>query len=1093
MSFSTRFLYVGLGGTGLKVGRELERLLREEMCGPDGRALVSMGGTFANMEPRQLPDFVQTVYLDFSESELRSLQADLLPRAPEVARRTATFVGALGAAGTASTDVTRQLRTSQSVYEITDGWLPPVTGDWGGEPTFAPLATGAGQYPTIGRAALFAYMERFGSASLLRDFADPLAKLSTSVGQLEEFAGTSAAARSVVILVGCSVSGGTGGGIFLDVMRLVAHEAAQQLEGTPFVIVPLVMLPSAFERVLPPAKQRYARLNTIRALADLGNLIDSQNSPPPAQPAPITRYPGGSGTAPLEIVLPSATIKTAFLFDKPGEIQSDGDLAERMARFAITLLRQPSVSKLEAGPLGGNRTMTLLDKLVNESGLLQQRHPSFVGRRPFATTACIAIPDGRDHLVHLVSERLLAALLRANRDDQSPEKQAEAMKTAEVAADLVPPRQAPIDGRRRDEVINPSVAEPGPVADAYSAYQTALRQCVGGADAKRDGVLSDHLSAGAAAALEKATRYGEGNGWVMVLKNSVAVHPDVDILPTLVGIRDAAAKWKLGQLVAPPKTQAGQPMTFPGSGELLLKQRSGFLNMTTEWVPNDDALRRVKHAEESQVDAAWRLFLKNERGGAVRFRDSADRLQETVVGAIASLEEWIILNSTDAIRDRQADVVRRYSSAIDFEQLVANTVKALGERLEIADPTEMQVAHAILKARQGAVLDQWQARDNATVALLPVRLVESIREEVAHAFRRPNVYSGIERILRDWAEQEETQLSAPVQQFRTRFSTVITDSVIPGTIDREVELLVSVAYPGEQNDDVETRLREALEKQERLGQFLKRIPPTFVPRSAGDALVISVSLIGQGLLDIPDGATSLCSWVESAFSPYPDDRLAWRQREGYRDLVDFMDAESRARFVQRLLATAWNGQLTAIRSQSAKVPNGEPAGVFESLVLRFGADDAPGFTISMTDMPFERHLAPLLDAYLREVSRQYVMNPESISEILRQLALSVPAGFVERRMPTQDVLAQRPLFFEFVEQLHEQGSAARERAWFERLRKDLDGRTNARRRHQINEYHNFWAVDVRSALELSFTTTGYGSFEEAIVDLQNAAGSGDEH
>jgi len=457
---------------------------------------------------------------------------------------------------------------------------------------------------------------------------------------------------------------------------------------------------------------------------------------------------------------------------------------------------------------------------------------------------------------------------------------------------------------------------------------------------------------------------------------------------------------------------------------------------------------------------------------------------------VASLEEWLTQNSTDALRDRQADVVRRYSSAIDFEQLVAAAVKALGERMEIQDPTEMQVAHAILRKALGGVLDHWQARDSANVALLPVRLVEAIREEVGHAFKNPKVYSGIEKILRDWAEQDEVQLEAQVQQFRTRFSTVITDSVIPGTIDREVELLVTVAYPGEQNDDVETRLREALEKQERLGQFLKRIPPTFVPRSAGDALVISVSLIGQGLLDIPDGAASLFTWVQSAFSPHPDDRLAWRQREGYRDLVDFMDAHSRARFIQRLLATAWNGQLTAVRSDNGKVLNGEPAGTFKELVLRFGAADAPGFTIPMTDMPFERHLAPLLDAYLREVSRQYVMDPENISEILRQLALSVPAGFVERRMPSTEVLAQRPLFFEFVEELHEQGSAARERAWFEQLRKDLDGRTNARRRNQINEYHDFWAVDVRSALELSFTTTGYGSFREVIDDLRPSGDSG---
>ena len=60
-------------------------------------------------------------------------------------------------------------------------------------------------------------------------------------------------------------------------------------------------------------------------------------------------YPGAGNGMPLEVVLPSATVKTAFLFDRPGEIQTDGELAERMARFAITLLRQPSVSKLDAG------------------------------------------------------------------------------------------------------------------------------------------------------------------------------------------------------------------------------------------------------------------------------------------------------------------------------------------------------------------------------------------------------------------------------------------------------------------------------------------------------------------------------------------------------------------------------------------------------------------------------------------------------------------------------------------------------------------------------------------------------------------------
>ena len=30
-------LFVGLGGTGCDIGAELERRMREEICGPDGR------------------------------------------------------------------------------------------------------------------------------------------------------------------------------------------------------------------------------------------------------------------------------------------------------------------------------------------------------------------------------------------------------------------------------------------------------------------------------------------------------------------------------------------------------------------------------------------------------------------------------------------------------------------------------------------------------------------------------------------------------------------------------------------------------------------------------------------------------------------------------------------------------------------------------------------------------------------------------------------------------------------------------------------------------------------------------------------------
>ena len=65
MSFSTRFVYIGIGGTGLKIGKAFERLLREEVTGPDGRKLVDRGGTFTGLKPYELPGFIQTLYIDF--------------------------------------------------------------------------------------------------------------------------------------------------------------------------------------------------------------------------------------------------------------------------------------------------------------------------------------------------------------------------------------------------------------------------------------------------------------------------------------------------------------------------------------------------------------------------------------------------------------------------------------------------------------------------------------------------------------------------------------------------------------------------------------------------------------------------------------------------------------------------------------------------------------------------------------------------------------------------------------------------------------------------------------------------------------------
>ena len=71
-------LYVGLGGTGCRVGAELERRLREELCGPDGRELQQrMQGK--NFLPYQLPSCLQFVYADLSEDEFGALERRIVP------------------------------------------------------------------------------------------------------------------------------------------------------------------------------------------------------------------------------------------------------------------------------------------------------------------------------------------------------------------------------------------------------------------------------------------------------------------------------------------------------------------------------------------------------------------------------------------------------------------------------------------------------------------------------------------------------------------------------------------------------------------------------------------------------------------------------------------------------------------------------------------------------------------------------------------------------------------------------------------------------------------------------------------------------
>src|SRR5215469_4378025 len=201
-------LFVGLGGTGCDVGAELERRLREEICGPDGQDFRGQRGK-DGMLPYQLPSCIQFVYADMNQAELDRLPHRVVP-GPEhepAARLSAHYVTGLVPDVVSYPELAMRLRLRAE--DVVDAWLPPNTRD---EPKVNPLHRGAGQYPTIGRASLFGTFLDGILSPAVRDIREAVGKLSNSGEDLAALGGK--APRSVDVFVAFSVAGGTGTGIF---------------------------------------------------------------------------------------------------------------------------------------------------------------------------------------------------------------------------------------------------------------------------------------------------------------------------------------------------------------------------------------------------------------------------------------------------------------------------------------------------------------------------------------------------------------------------------------------------------------------------------------------------------------------------------------------------------------------------------------------------------------------------------------------------------------------------------------------------------------------------------------------------------------
>ncbi len=380
-------LFVGLGGTGGLVGAELERKLRAELCGPDGVALSHLSGH----APYQLPDCLQFVYADYSESDLQRLpQFNVDPSLRAAYARTSRATHNLLPNFDSSPEVTKMLRASLR-DEVAD-WLPPRID----EPKVTPLHNGAGQLPTVGRAALFATL-RHSLAPVLEPLLQAIDAIAKSAGELSELGGGKV--NGCDVFVAFSVAGGTGAGIFLDYLHLI-NQAFKMRRFDGVKIYPLVVMPSSFSSSAGGGRE--ADLNAARALVDLFRLVDGQNAP--TEGAEIgdldhdsglgIRYPG---TTPIR--LRTGILPTAFLFSPTAGIRQD-DLRRSIVSLVMSLIG----TELGDGRSRGRMTaadddfQTFAASFINRGVHRSAMSPTGIGRQGVSTSLVASMTAPMDQL-----------------------------------------------------------------------------------------------------------------------------------------------------------------------------------------------------------------------------------------------------------------------------------------------------------------------------------------------------------------------------------------------------------------------------------------------------------------------------------------------------------------------------------------------------------------------------------------------------------------------------------------------------------------------------------------------------------------------
>jgi hypothetical protein len=1018
-------LFVGLGGTGCMIGAELERRMRDELCGPDGTDLQARmtGGNFL---PFQLPSCLQFVYADLNEAELTGLRRRVVPTEEHLtaAERTSHFVRNLVPRHNNYPEVARSLRTNLAT-DVRD-WLPPPTG----EPRVAPLIRGAGQLPTVGRAALYETL-RHDIAPAQQPIDDAIGAINKSGGELHVLGGR--LKKSCDVFVAFSVAGGTGAGIFYDYLHIIGR-AFEQADITA-QIYPLVLMPSAFEEGMGGGRR--AVLNSGRALLDLFRLVDDQN----AQEAG-TRLDGSGIAGQMRVRYPTvgavrlrpATVQTAFLFSRSFGVERE-DLHRSIVSFVLSMVGTGLSTDTEHAKVQDRVYQSFADDFVNHGVDRQVLAYSGIGNRGVSTGLVASMTVPVDDLADIVSSRILGRAI-----DELAQPPAGGTEANRVLLDrfLAAANLDPLRAAAPVEFSEPTAGRGArPILRALNSRVRAMRSAL---EAQENTLKVE------AAELARSFDFHRAIDKLLGEIDPFRLHRVVVGHPKLTESEDRSGVLGLLEVL---RTEPPPPTAIELTPPRPAAVRNRLLGLRrASW--GDGAVRRTLLQQDRWY--RWRSARAWHRAWAEQgpvwerkllpMRKEITATVEALTAHARQEESSFAYRTADLYRTRTG-VSYLLPPFGNLEQFYQAVVRRFVQRTDLGlrpTSTEAEILAALLGPEGWRTAHATANRHGAEAVVTYVRNL--VKQQVKRLFVNQGDYGFAEEpllpALRHLLATAAGVQAPPVAEedleaFRRNLIAMIPGGFAPqGT----GQLKVLVSYPAVDRDlQVEKYLQETINlptESDAVVEF--REVDT-------ESIVVVFFRTSMSMTEVPELRDVLRQWKEALAEAQPQDFLRWRQRLGYEFGWLATTEEHRVKIMHRLLCALWNGDV-------------EPVGPWESpqeVTVRLEAKNAVSMTLRL--VPYKRASSW---AYLLRAYEEWTLTDSDPirRDFCDKLMTTLPEGIQNGTTPQPS-----PLYRWFLDELRPQQVDLLDRM----RRESTDGN-----RSWLEELYRFWSATVSAAENMDF-------------------------